>query len=72
MLVHIDGFGSGLGISDESNRRNLNPKLNFFSQLLWFGVLLLLSYKMILEKHMTWKKGLIYGSIYAFIIFYLC
>ncbi|MEB2283037.1 oligosaccharide repeat unit polymerase family protein [Lysinibacillus xylanilyticus] len=62
-------FGSGLGISDESNRRNLNPKLNFFSQLLWFGVLLLLSYKMILEKHMTWKKGLIYGSIYAFIIF---
>ncbi|TQR25553.1 oligosaccharide repeat unit polymerase [Lysinibacillus sphaericus] len=62
-------FGSGLGISDESNRRNLNPKLNFFSQLLWFGVLLLLSYKMILEKHMTWKKGFIYGSIYAFIIF---
>lgn len=62
-------FGSGLGISDESNRRNLNPKLNFFSQLLWFGVLLLLSYKMILEKHMTWKKGVIYGSIYAFIIF---
>lgn len=65
-------FGSGLGISDESNRRNLNPKLNFFSQLLWFGVLLLLSYKMILEKHMTWKKGFIYGSIYAFIIFFIC
>ncbi|MFJ8103074.1 oligosaccharide repeat unit polymerase [Lysinibacillus sp. NPDC096212] len=62
-------FGGGLGISDESNRRNLNPKLNFFSQLLWFGVLLLLSYKMILEKHMTWKKGFIYGSIYVFIIF---
>ncbi|MFF2176421.1 oligosaccharide repeat unit polymerase [Lysinibacillus sp. NPDC058147] len=62
-------FGSGLGISDESNRRNLNPKLNFFSQLLWFGVLLLLSYKMILEKRMTWKKAFIYGSIYAFIIF---
>ncbi|MGE7999731.1 oligosaccharide repeat unit polymerase [Lysinibacillus sp. NPDC093190] len=62
-------FGSGLGISDESNRRNLNPKLNFFSQLLWFGALLLLSYKMILEKHMTWKKAFIYGSIYAFIMF---
>ncbi|MGE8004212.1 oligosaccharide repeat unit polymerase [Lysinibacillus sp. NPDC093216] len=62
-------FGGGLGISDESNRRNLNPKLNFFSQLLWFGVLLLLSYKMILEKHMTWKKGFIYGPIYVFIIF---
>lgn len=24
-------FGSGLGITDESNRRNLNPKLNFYS-----------------------------------------
>ncbi|WP_234007892.1 oligosaccharide repeat unit polymerase family protein [Lysinibacillus sp. FJAT-14745] len=62
-------FGSGLGISDESNRRNLNPKLNFFSQLLWFGALLLLSYKMILEKHMTWKKAFIYGSIYAVVMF---
>lgn len=62
-------FGSGLGISDESNRRNLNPKLNFFSQLLWFGALLLLSYKMILEKQMTWKKGLIYGAIYAVVMF---
>ncbi|MGE7672133.1 oligosaccharide repeat unit polymerase [Lysinibacillus sp. NPDC094403] len=61
--------GGGLGISDESNRRNLNPKLNFFAQLLWFGVLLLLSYKMILEKNMTWKKTLIYGSIYAAVMF---
>ncbi|MGE7695923.1 oligosaccharide repeat unit polymerase [Lysinibacillus sp. NPDC094177] len=61
--------GGGLGISDESNRRNLNPKLNFFAQLLWFGVLLLLSYKMILEKSMTWKKTLIYGSIYAAVMF---
>jgi len=62
-------FGGGLGIADESNRRNLNPKLNFFAQLLWFGVLLLLSYKMILEKHMSWKKVLIYGSIYAGVMF---
>lgn len=62
-------FEGGLGISDESNRRNLDPKLNFFSQLLWFGVLLLLSYKMILEKNMTWKKALVYGSIFAGVIF---
>ena len=62
-------FGGGLGISDESNRRNLDPKLNFFSQLLWFGVLLLLSYKMILEKNMTWKKALVYGSIFAAVMF---
>lgn len=62
-------FGGGLGISDESNRRNLDPKLNFFSQLLWFGILLLLSYKMILEKKMTWKKALVYGSIFAVVMF---
>ncbi|WP_083226982.1 hypothetical protein [Lysinibacillus xylanilyticus] len=62
-------FEGGFGISDESNRRNLDPKLNFFSQLLWFGVLLLLSYKMILEKNMTWKKAFVYGSIFAGVIF---
>ncbi|GAB0168910.1 oligosaccharide repeat unit polymerase [Lysinibacillus sp. CTST325] len=61
--------GGGLGISDESNRRNLDPKLNFFAQLLWYGILLLLSYKMILEKNITWKKTLIYGSIYAAVMF---
>ncbi|MGE7093774.1 oligosaccharide repeat unit polymerase [Lysinibacillus sp. NPDC048646] len=62
-------FDGGLGISDESNRRNLDPKLNFFSQLLWFGVLLLLSYKMILEEKMTWKKAFVYGSILAVVMF---
>ncbi|MGY3188849.1 oligosaccharide repeat unit polymerase [Lysinibacillus sp. TE18511] len=62
-------FEGGFGISDESNRRNLDPKLNFFSQLLWFGVLLLLSYKMILEENMTWKKAFVYGSIFAGVIF---
>ena len=60
--------GGGLGISDESNRRNLDPKLNFFAQLLWYGVLLLLSYKMILEKY-NMEKTLIYGSIYAAVMF---
>ncbi|QPQ35596.1 oligosaccharide repeat unit polymerase [Lysinibacillus sp. JNUCC-52] len=62
-------FSGNLGITDEANRRNLDPKLNFFSQLLWFGVLLLLSYKMILEKTMTWKKAIVYGSIFAVVMF---
>ena len=62
-------FSGGLGITDESNRRNLSPKLNFFSQLLWFGVLLLLSYKMILEEKMNWKKAFVYGSIFAAVMF---
>jgi len=62
-------FGGSIGITDESARRNLDPKLNFFSQLLWFGTLLLLSYKMILEKKITWKKTLVYGSIFAVIMF---
>ena len=66
ILTIIDG---GLGIADESNRRNLNPKLNFFSQLLWFGILLLLSFKMVLEKNMTWKKAFIYGAIFAVVMF---
>jgi len=62
-------FGGSLGISDESARRGLDPKLNFFSQLLWFGTLLLLSFKMILEKKMTWKKALVYGSVFGVIMF---
>lgn len=62
-------FSGSLGITDEANRRNLDPKLNFFSQLLWFGVLLLLSYKMIMEKTMTWKKAIVYGLIFAVVMF---
>ncbi len=62
-------FSGNLGITDEANRRNLDPKLNFFSQLLWFGTLLLLSYKMILEKNMTWKRAIVYGSIFAVVMF---
>lgn len=62
-------FSGNLGITDEANRRNLDPKLNFFSQLLWFGVLLLLSYKMIMEKTMTWKKAIVYGLIFAVVMF---
>ena len=66
ILMIVQG---SIGLSDESVRRNLDPKLNFFSQLLWFGVLLLLSYKMIRETKMTWKKALVYGFIYACVMF---
>jgi hypothetical protein len=54
-----------IGIADESARRNLDPKLNFLSQLLWFSLLLLLSLKIIQEPKITLKKGLIYGGIYG-------
>ena len=60
---------SGLGISDESVRRNLNPKLMFFSHLLWYGALLLLSYRMVKEKSMTWKKAIMYAAAFAVIMF---
>ena len=54
-----------IGIAGEEVRRNLDPKLNFFSHLLWYGVLLLLSYKMIREKDMTWKKAAIYIVLFG-------
>ncbi|WP_096550403.1 oligosaccharide repeat unit polymerase [Ureibacillus thermosphaericus] len=58
-----------IGLSDESVRRNLDPKLNFFSHLLWYGVLLLLSYKMIKEKNMTMKKAFVYAGLYGVVMF---
>jgi hypothetical protein len=58
-----------IGLSDESVRRNLDPKLNFFSHLLWYGVLLLLSYKMIKEKTMTMKKAFVYAGLYGVVMF---
>ncbi len=57
-----------IGISDESVRRGLDPKLNFLSQLLWFGVLLLLSYRMIKEDNMTWKKAIVYALAFAVVM----
>ncbi|WP_424236466.1 oligosaccharide repeat unit polymerase [Bhargavaea ginsengi] len=62
-----------VGLTDESVRRNLDPKLNLLSQLLWFGVVLLLSYKIIRDKEMSRKKMWIYGTIYfgAMVLFLL-
>ena len=62
MMIFFQGT---IGISDESVRRSVDPKLNFLSQLLWFGVLLLISYRMVLEKDMSWKKIIFYGIIFA-------
>lgn len=69
-LVGLGAYGTMLftgqiGIADESARRNLDPKLNFLSQLLWFSLLLLLSLKIIKEPKITMKKGLIYGFMYG-------
>lgn len=61
-------FQGSLGISDESVRRGLDPKMNFLSQLLWFGVLLLLSYRMVKETNMTWKKALVYALAFAVVM----
>ncbi|MGM9949303.1 MAG: oligosaccharide repeat unit polymerase [Lysinibacillus sp.] len=61
-------FQGSIGISDESARRALDPKLYFLSQLLWFGTLLLLSYRMIKEDNMTWKKALIYALAFAVVM----
>lgn len=61
-------FQGSVGLSDESVRRNLDPKLNFLSQLLWFGILILLSYRMMKEDKMTWKKALMYACIFAVVM----
>ena len=58
-------FQGSIGIADESARRALDPKLYFLSQLLWFGTLILLSYRMIKEDNMTWKKALVYALAFA-------
>lgn len=53
------------GITGESVRRSLDPKLDFLSQLLWFAVLLLISIQLIRDKNITKLKLLMYGTIYG-------
>lgn len=57
--------GGDVGLTDESVRRNLDPKLNFLSQLLWFAVVLLLSLQIIRDKNLTKVKLLIYAALYG-------
>ncbi|EMR07930.1 hypothetical protein C772_00259 [Bhargavaea cecembensis DSE10] len=62
-----------VGLTDESVRRNLDPKLNLLSQLLWFGVVLLLAIKIFKEENLTKRKAFNYGAIYfgAMVLFLL-
>lgn len=69
LVAYITMFTTGnVGLTDESVRRNLDPKLNFLSQLLWFATILILSVKMIKDKHLTTFKIISYGFIYFLLI----
>lgn len=63
-------FTGQVGITDESVRRNLDPKLNFLSSFLWFAVIFLLCQKILKEPELTTKKKLTYGGI-LFVVFVL-
>lgn len=66
LVAYVMMLAQGMiGITDESVRRNQDPKLNFLSHLLWYGVLLLISYRMIREKNMTWKKVAVYVVLFG-------
>ncbi|MBU8881103.1 oligosaccharide repeat unit polymerase family protein [Bacillus sp. FJAT-29790] len=58
-------FTGQIGITDESVRRNLDPKLNFLSALLWFAVIFLICNRVVKEKELTNKKKFVYGAILA-------
>ncbi|MET3575413.1 oligosaccharide repeat unit polymerase [Bhargavaea ullalensis] len=62
-----------IGLTDESVRRNLDPKLNLLSQLLWFGVVLLLALRIMKEDQLTKRKAVEYGAVYfgAMVLFLL-
>ncbi len=61
--------GGDVGITDESIRRNLDPKLNFLSQLLWFSTMLIISLKIIQDENMSKGKLLMYGALYGGLMF---
>lgn len=69
LVAYITMMTTGdVGITDESARRNLDPKLNFLSQLLWFAVVLLLSLQIIRDKNLTKLKLLMYAGIYGVVM----
>ncbi|WP_199426858.1 oligosaccharide repeat unit polymerase [Thermaerobacillus caldiproteolyticus] len=45
-----------IGITDESVRRHLNPKLNFLSSFLWFSVLFLICHRVVNENPLTKQR----------------
>ncbi|AOV08795.1 oligosaccharide repeat unit polymerase [Sporosarcina ureilytica] len=69
LIAYITMMTTGdVGITDESVRRNLDPKLNFLSQLLWFALILLLSLQIIRDKNLTKWKLLMYGGVYGVVM----
>jgi len=56
-------FTGQVGITDESIRRNLDPKLNFLSSLLWFSIIFLLCRHILKQDELTMRKQLTYGAI---------
>lgn len=54
--------------TDASVRLNLDPKLNFLSQLLWFTSFLLLALQIIKDKNITRRKLVTYGGIYGIVM----
>ncbi|RAS87679.1 oligosaccharide repeat unit polymerase [Priestia endophytica] len=62
-------FTGQIGITDESVRRNLDPKLNFLSSLLWFGGLLIVFYGVVGSGgRLSKKQKISYGVIIALIL----
>ncbi|WP_438315150.1 O-antigen polymerase [Sporosarcina sp. FA9] len=57
--------GGNASFTDESVRVDLDPKLNFLSQLLWFSGVLLLSLQVIRDKNLTKWKMVMYASMYG-------
>ncbi|RAK19851.1 oligosaccharide repeat unit polymerase [Anoxybacillus vitaminiphilus] len=49
-------FTGQIGITDESVRRHLDPKLNFLSSFLWFSVLFLICSRVVKEKQLTKQR----------------
>lgn len=70
LVAYISMIAGGeVGITDESIRRNLDPKLNFLSQLLWFSTMLIISLKIIQDENMSKGKLLMYGALYGGLMF---
>jgi hypothetical protein len=61
-------FTGQVGITDESVRRNLDPKLNFLSSFLWFSAIFLLCNHFLRQTEVTTKKKLVYGCL-LFVVF---
>lgn len=49
-------------------RYNLDPKLDFLSQLLWFAVFFLIAMKMIRSETVTKRNLLLYSSVYGMLM----